>query len=74
MATFSIRIPDEIAARLETLSLKTGRTKSFYIKEAVLNQLEDIEDYYIAEQRLAEFRASGEKAIPLAEVMAKYGL
>lgn len=33
--------------------LKTGRTKSFYVREAILRQIEDIEDYYLARRRLA---------------------
>jgi RHH-type rel operon transcriptional repressor/antitoxin RelB len=49
----ALRLPPEIEKRLDLLSKKTGRTKSFYAREAILRQLEDIEDYYLARRRLA---------------------
>ncbi len=48
----AIRLPDKIEKRLEELSKKTGRTKSFYAREAIMEQLEDLEDYYLAVHRL----------------------
>jgi RHH-type rel operon transcriptional repressor/antitoxin RelB len=42
---------------LEKLAKKTGRTKTFYAREAILEYLEDIEDLedvYLATQRLVE--------------------
>jgi RHH-type rel operon transcriptional repressor/antitoxin RelB len=47
----------EIQSRLEKLAKKTGRTKTFYAREAILEYLEDIEDLedvYLATQRLVE--------------------
>ena len=32
---------------------KTGRSKSYYAREAVLRLIEDIEDYHLARRRLA---------------------
>jgi RHH-type rel operon transcriptional repressor/antitoxin RelB len=49
----ALRLPPEIEERLDTLARKTGRTKSFYAREAILRQIEDIEDYYLARRRLA---------------------
>ena len=49
----SPRLPPEIEQRLDALARKTGRTKSFYAREAILRQIEDIEDYYLARRRLA---------------------
>ena len=74
MSTFSIRLPEDIEKRLENLAVQTGRTKAFYVKQAVLNHLEDLEDYFMAEKASEDFRARGEKAIPLEEVMREYGL
>ena len=45
----SIRLPQEIDERLDALAAKTGRTKTFYIREAVLQHLEDMDDLYDAE-------------------------
>ena len=50
----SIRVPDDIASRLDSLASKTGRSKTFYVKEAVLEYLENMEDYYLAIDRLKE--------------------
>jgi RHH-type transcriptional regulator, rel operon repressor / antitoxin RelB len=47
----ALRLPPEIEERLETMAKKTGRTKSFYAREAILKYLEDLEDYYIAKRR-----------------------
>jgi len=51
------RIPDETAKRLELLSAKTKRTKSFYIKEMLERYLEEYEDAYLALERLNERNA-----------------
>lgn len=48
----ALRLPDEIEKRLEALARKTGRTKSFYAREAILRHLEDIEDAHLARKRL----------------------
>lgn len=48
----AIRLPDAIEKRLESLAIKTGRSKSFYAREAIIEHLEDIEDYYLAVHRI----------------------
>lgn len=70
----ALRLPEEIESRLAALAKATGRTKSYYAKEAILTHLEDLEDAYLAEEAYLRFKASGEKAIPLEEVMKEYGL
>jgi RHH-type rel operon transcriptional repressor/antitoxin RelB len=70
----ALRLPEDIEHRLSELARRTGRTKSFYAREAILTHLEDLEDAYLAEVRAAEFRESGERAVPLSEVMDEYGL
>jgi RHH-type rel operon transcriptional repressor/antitoxin RelB len=37
---------------LEKLAKNTGRTKTFYAREAILEHLEDLEDVYLAKQSL----------------------
>lgn len=49
----AIRLDPEIEKRLELLAKKTGRTKTFYAREAILEHLEDLEDIYLASKRLA---------------------
>jgi RHH-type rel operon transcriptional repressor/antitoxin RelB len=50
--SLAIRLPKEIETRLDLLAKETGRTKTFYVREAILTHLEDIEDTYFALQRL----------------------
>ena len=68
----AIRLPNEIEKRLEKLAKKTGRTKSYYVRQAILEYLEDMEDYYLAEERLKSFNEA--KTIPLEGIMKRYGL
>jgi RHH-type transcriptional regulator, rel operon repressor / antitoxin RelB len=48
----AIRISQDIESRLQYLAQKTGRTKTYYAKEAILRFLEDMEDEYLALSRL----------------------
>lgn len=48
----SVRLDPEIEARLDALAEKTGRTKSYYIREAIVEHLEEMEDRYVAIERL----------------------
>ena len=70
----AIRLPDDIERRLSALAAATGRTKSFYAREAILEHIGDLEDRYLAEQRLIDLREGRTKTVPLAEVMAAHGL
>jgi RHH-type rel operon transcriptional repressor/antitoxin RelB len=49
----ALRLPPTIERRLDALAKKTGRSKSYYAREAILRQIEDIEDDYLARRRLA---------------------
>jgi len=69
----AIRLPDNIEKRLARLAKRTGRTKTYYAREAILQHLDDLEDIYLAEKRLAEIRSGRAKTIPLEEVMRQYG-
>ena len=48
----AIRLPEDIENRLKALAAKTGRTKTFYAKEAILEHIDDMEDKYLAVTRL----------------------
>lgn len=48
----AIRLPDDVEARLNALAAKTGRTKTFYARQAILEHLDDMEDKYLAINRL----------------------
>lgn len=48
----ALRLTDDIEARLDALAKRTGRTKSFYAREAIMRHLDEIEDGYLALDRL----------------------
>src|SRR5574341_1090593 len=48
----AIRISHDIETRLQRLAQKTGRTKTYYAREALLRFIEDMEDEYIALSRI----------------------
>ena len=61
----ALRLKPELEARLADLALKTGRTKTFYATKAIEQQLDDIEDYYLAEQSYNEWVTDGKKTYSL---------
>ena len=70
----AVRLPPLIEARLDALAKATGRTKTYYVREAILEHLDDLEDLYLAEQRLIDIRAGKTQTVPLEEVMKRYGV
>jgi RHH-type rel operon transcriptional repressor/antitoxin RelB len=70
----TIRLPKSVEKRLEELARRTGRTKSFYVREAILRHLEDLEDLYLAERALERIRNREDDTIPLEEVMKRHGM
>lgn len=68
----ALRIDADTEKRLEALAARTGRTKSFYARQAIAAHLDDLEDFYLAEERMRDFRS--EDAIPLAQVKIELGL
>lgn len=66
----AIRLPDDIEARLNFLAKQTGRTKTFYAREAILAYLEDLEDYYLSADTVARIRR-GDEATYTSEDMRK---
>ena len=61
----ALRLPEEIELRLDKLAKKTGRTKSFYAREAIVEHLDDLEDLFLAEKRLGKVCISQPRS-PLA--------
>ena len=70
----AIRLPQSIERRLEKLARRTGRTKTYYAREAILEHLEDMEDLYLAEGALERIRSGQERTIPLKDAMKRHGL
>ena len=70
----AIRLPEEIEIRLDNLAKSTGRTKTYYAREAILEYLEDMEDLYDAEKRYADVLSGKSKTYTLDEVGHELGL
>ena len=70
----SLRLPPDIEERLAALAKATGRTKSYYAREAILEHLGNLEDFYLAEQRLQDIQAGKIQAIPLEDVLRDHGM
>lgn len=70
----AVRLPVEIENRLDALAQATGRPKSFYVREALLEHLDDLEDIYLAEQRLIDLRSGKTQSVILEDVMKQHGL
>jgi RHH-type rel operon transcriptional repressor/antitoxin RelB len=54
----SIRLSPDTDRRLSKLARRTGRTKSYYVRELIESNMEDLEDRYLAEARLERRRPS----------------
>lgn len=66
----AIRLSEPIEKRLAALAAETGRTKTTLAREAILEYIDDLEDFYLAEARARQNR----KAIPMADVERELGL
>jgi RHH-type rel operon transcriptional repressor/antitoxin RelB len=67
MGTLAIRLPDEMHERLNRLSQETARPKAFYIKAALDEYLDDIEDIYLAEATLERIKRGEERVLSAEE-------
>ena len=70
----AIRLSESVEKRLARLAKRTGRTKTFYARQAILLHLEDLEDLYLAEERLKALRAGRSRVFSLDEVERDLGL
>lgn len=74
MKQTAVRLPETTYNRLQVLAARTGRTATFYIREAIEQHLEDLEDLYTAEQAAIEHRKAGERTLSLDELDRFLGL
>jgi RHH-type transcriptional regulator, rel operon repressor / antitoxin RelB len=73
MAT-SIRLAEKTEKRLDQLVSRTGRSKAYYLRELIENNLDDLEDYYLGVEVLERIRKGEERVFTLAEVERDLGL
>jgi RHH-type rel operon transcriptional repressor/antitoxin RelB len=63
----AVRLPDEIFDRLQALASRTGRTATFYIREAIEEHLDDLEDLYLAEQAVERLNRGQSRIVDAEE-------
>jgi RHH-type transcriptional regulator, rel operon repressor / antitoxin RelB len=74
MAAVSLRLPEDLKTRLVNLSERTGRSRTFYMIEAIKEHIGDLEDLYVAEQRLRKHRLGRSRSYTQKEIEKRYGL
>lgn len=70
----ALRLPEDLEARLDALARKTGRTKSYYAREAIIEYIDDLEDLYLAQERYALIEKGKVATLPLDAVEAQLGV
>jgi RHH-type rel operon transcriptional repressor/antitoxin RelB len=70
----SLRLPAEVETRLAALAALTGRSKTFYATEAIVEHIDDMEDAHLSRDILSRVRSGAEGTVPLSALLAEYGL
>jgi RHH-type rel operon transcriptional repressor/antitoxin RelB len=70
----AIRLPVELEARLKSLSDRTGRPMSYYIREMIKIAIDELEDEVWAQEAVEEWVKSGKESFPFEEIQNKLGL
>lgn len=70
VSMLSIRLPKDVEERLQRLAEKTGRSKSYFARQAIIEFIEDREDYLIALARLER----KDPTVPIEELERRLGL
>jgi len=74
MQPTSVRLSVDENKRLSTLAELTGRSKAFYIRQAIIEYIDDLEDIYLAEKILDRVKKGKERIHNLEEVEKELGL
>jgi RHH-type transcriptional regulator, rel operon repressor / antitoxin RelB len=68
----AIRLDADLEARLTAIAKRTGRTKTFYARQAIIDKIDELEDIALLEEALRD--PDSGKTITLAEMRAELGL
>jgi RHH-type rel operon transcriptional repressor/antitoxin RelB len=69
----AIRLPKDLEKRLDSLAKRTGRTKTYYARQAIAEQMTDLEDLYLAEHRLEDAESGRSETISLDDFLMERG-
>jgi RHH-type rel operon transcriptional repressor/antitoxin RelB len=70
----ALRLPAEIETRLDNLATRTGRTKSFYARQAIIMHLDEVEEQYWEDEVVKKWESSDKKTMSAADFKAELGL
>ena len=70
----AVNLPADLEQRLDELARKTGRSKNDYVRDAINEHLDDLEDLQLAEERLRELQEGKSATVSLAEMMKIHGM
>jgi RHH-type rel operon transcriptional repressor/antitoxin RelB len=70
----AIRLPADIEERLNNLSARTGRTKTFYARQAIVEYLDELEERYWEDSVIDRWESSSKETISAAEFKSELGL
>lgn len=70
----ALQLPEDVETRLEALAQATGRSTALCARDAICEYLGDMEDLFLAEQRLIDIRAGRSRTFTLQEVERELGL
>lgn len=68
----AVRLDPDLEARLTAIAKRTGRSKSHYVREALRERIEELEDLAAAEEALRDYDPSTN--VSLAAVKRRLGL
>lgn len=74
MVATSVRMSDTTAEKLDKLSRLTGRSKSYYLREAIESSIDQLLYEYTLLNEVEEICAGKAKTYSLEEVKAELGL
>lgn len=70
----SIRLSPEDERRLDELAKRTGRSKTFYVREAIHEHLDDLDERYWADRVIRDWQSSDEVSRPANELWDELGI
>ena len=69
----ALRLPEEIEERLNTLAVRTGRTKSFYARQAIVSYLDEMEERYWEDEVIKRWEDSSKETISAQQFKTEMG-
>jgi RHH-type rel operon transcriptional repressor/antitoxin RelB len=70
----ALRLPVELEDRLSALAARTGRTKSFYAREAIDHYIDELEERYWADSVVQRWEKSDKQTVSASEFKAEFNV